>query len=110
MPADTAGPPSPEYAWLPFPTTVVIVPSSATRRTRLLAWSAINREPSAATAAASGVTLASVAGPPSPPLPDVPFPATVLITAFTLPAVRRTPLPQESVRAYGSYQGCRSRG
>ncbi|MFZ0041617.1 MAG: hypothetical protein WAK93_09940, partial [Solirubrobacteraceae bacterium] len=61
-----------------MPAIVVIVPFGATRRTRLLPWSAIRKPPSGVGVTLIGVlSSAAVAGPPSPEKPDVPVPATV---------------------------------
>jgi hypothetical protein len=76
-----AGPPSPAKPPVPAtPATVVIVPSTCTSRTTLLASSAISTPPSgAATARIGAASSALVAGPPSPANPDCPVPAIVVI-------------------------------
>src|ERR1035438_437679 len=77
-----AGPASPLNPSVPFPATVVMIPSE-TLRTRRLPVSAMNKLPAESTATPQGLlNSALVAGPPSPVKPDVPFPATVLITPF----------------------------
>src|SRR5664280_18204 len=77
-----AGPPSPQKATVPLPATVVMVPSGATRRPRLLPGSAMYRLPAASTARPLGMSRqAWVAGPPSPQKPAVPLPATVVMVA-----------------------------
>src|SRR5664280_2025204 len=78
-----AGPPSPQKPLVPLPATVVMVPSGATRRTRLLLpGSAMYRLPAASRARPPGPWRhAWVAGPPSPQKPAVPLPATVVMVA-----------------------------
>src|SRR5664280_2832879 len=49
-----AGPPSPQKSLVPLPATVVMVPSGATRRTRVLLLSAMYRLPAASTARSVG--------------------------------------------------------
>src|SRR5664280_592050 len=49
-----AGPPSPQKPLVPLPATVVMVPSGATRRTRLLSSSLMYRLPAASTARPAG--------------------------------------------------------
>src|SRR4051794_18298482 len=79
--AEVAGPPSPPAPDEPVPATVLIVPSGATARTRLLKVSAIRKPPSAVADTAVGLaSAAAVAGPPSPENPNVPVPAAVVIT------------------------------
>src|SRR5262249_1835837 len=82
---------SPPDPRVPFPATVEITPSALTRRTRLLSVSAIKNPPSGNTATPVGnCRLAFVAGPPSPPDPRRPFPATLLLAPPAQP--RRTRL------------------
>ncbi|MEA2442884.1 MAG: hypothetical protein QOJ12_176 [Thermoleophilales bacterium] len=77
--ASVAWPPSPPNVAAPVPATVLMVPSSAIRRTRLLFASAISTLPSPAITAAVGALIcAAVAGPPSPLKPCV-VPAMVMI-------------------------------
>src|SRR5207244_2835086 len=80
--AAVAGPPSPvEPELVSVPATVVIVPPGETRRIAWLEVSAIRKPPSAVAATPSGkLSLAAVAGPPSPVEPDtVSVPATRVI-------------------------------
>src|SRR5262245_18527281 len=80
--AAVAGPPSPGPAKsnLPLRAAVVIVPAGDTRRTRELPLSAMRNPPSALTATPNGrASWAAEAGPPSPRIPSVPSPATVVI-------------------------------
>src|SRR5664280_654782 len=84
-----AAPPSPQKPMVPLPATVVMVPSGATRRTRLLPASAMYRLPAASTNRPYGMSRhAWVAGPPSPQKPLVPLPATVVMVPSG--ATRRT--------------------
>ena len=108
--AAVAGPPSPPNPWVwvrararPFPATVLMMPAASTFRMRWLSWSAMKRFPALSTATPPGAAkLASVAGPPSPLKPDVPFPATVVMTPeestflirwFWVSAMKRFPAP-----------------
>src|ERR1022692_2440677 len=62
------------------PATVVIMPDGSTLRTRPLLLSAMYIFPDASTATQTGLlSCACLAGPPSPPQPAVPFPATVVM-------------------------------
>src|ERR1035441_8337194 len=64
----------------PCPATVVIMPDGSTLRTRPLLLSAMYIFPDASTATQTGLlSCACLAGPPSPPKPAVPFPATVVM-------------------------------
>ena len=84
IPAAVAGPPSPEKRASPFPAIVVMVPSGAIRRTRLLPWSATRIPPSDARVAQVGpLRRAAVAGPPSPAKPVRPVPAIAVPPAPT---------------------------
>src|SRR5437773_5198003 len=75
-----ARPPSPPKLYVPFPATVVMMPEATTSRMRWLFVSAMYRLPAASTATPVGpARLAFVAGPPSPPKPEVPVPATVVM-------------------------------
>src|SRR5215467_4325585 len=84
--AAVAGPPSPQGAVAlahvcPVPATVVMTPSAPTRRIRSLPASAMYRLPSGPSATPLGkISVAAVAGPPSPLDPWVPVPATVVRT------------------------------
>ena len=79
-PASVAGPPSPSESDVPLPATVVMTPSGPTRRIRPDVVCAMKRLPSGPSSTASGtMTLASVAGPPSPRMPVISPPATVVI-------------------------------
>ena len=87
--AAVAAPPSPEKPAVPVPATVVMTPVKAsTRRTRTP--SPKYRLPTASTASRAGLLMfAAVAGPPSPEKPDVPVPATVVMTPVKA-STRRT--------------------
>src|ERR1035441_6326372 len=75
-----AKPPSPAYAAVPFPTTVVMVPLASTLRMRLLHWSSIYRFLDESKVMRGGLhRLALVAAPPSPEYPEIPLPATVVM-------------------------------
>jgi hypothetical protein len=89
----------------PFPATVVITPSGATRRTRWFTISAINTFPSRSIATCRGVfNDASFAGPPSPENPGRPFPAT---TNKTPSARTRITMLLSVSQKYGSFvSGC----
>jgi hypothetical protein len=85
--AAVAGPPSPEKPATPVPATVVIVPVGSIRRMRSLPESAMYSSPDGAAYTAFGSwSWAAVAGPPSPPAPGVPLPATVVM----IPEARST--------------------
>src|SRR5258708_6116271 len=72
-----AGPPSPPKLKLPFPAKVVIVPAAVTFRTTSLFVSAIKRLPDGSNANDDGAFIEALkAGPPSPPNPATPLPAT----------------------------------
>ena len=81
--AAVAGPPSPAKPWTPVPATVVIVPDGDTLRMRWLFESGMRKPPSPVDTTPLGMLIAAaVAGPPSPPYPCVPLPATVVIVPF----------------------------
>ena len=83
----SAGPPSPPKLSSPVPATVVMVPLVSSRRMRELRVSAMNRLPALSTATPKGeANCAWTAGPPSPPKPRSPVPATVVM------------VPEESTR------------
>src|ERR1035437_6130531 len=76
---------------VPPPTTVVITPLE-TLRMRLLFPSSMYRLPAESTATPKGLfNWALVAGPLSPLKPNVPFPATVVITPFETLRMRLPP-------------------
>ena len=80
--------PSPDQPLFPFPATVEITPLT-TSRTRALAKSAMYSWPLGVTATPVGAfSLASVAGPPSPPYPESALPAMVEMMPVTV--TRRT--------------------
>ena len=75
--AAVAGPLSPALPVWPVPAKGLIAPSVPTTRTRLSAESAMYRLPAASTARDAGADMvADLAGPPSPPEPRAPLPAT----------------------------------
>ena len=83
-----AGVPSPDDAATPSPRTVEIVPvPAATRRTRVLPVSAMNRSPLLHNVTAAGsYSSAALAGPPSPKYPSVSgAPAIVRAVALATP-------------------------
>src|SRR5215208_4858212 len=76
--AFVAGPPSPEKPSTPRPTTVVMIPSGLTWRTRWLSPSEMKRLPAPSSALKVGKRRrASAAGPPAPEKPTLPVPTTV---------------------------------
>ena len=80
-----ADPPSPENPARPFPATVEMIPLVSTIRIRLLPASAIYNLPDLSTTMLIGrFSLALVAKPKSPEYPEIPFPATVVITPLIL--------------------------
>jgi hypothetical protein len=105
--APMAGPPSPEYPYVPFPATVVMAPAALTMRIALLAESAMKRSPALSTATAAGkYSPALVAGPPSPKYPPPPPPAimvmvpaglTLRIREFHQSAMNRLPAPSTAI-------------
>jgi len=86
---------------------VMIVPDASTLRTRWLLESAMIRLPLGSTATAKGeLSWAAVAGPPSPPKPATPVPATVvtvppgltrLMRWLSASARKRLPLPSKAM-------------
>ncbi len=64
---------------------MLIVPSGVTTRTRALPVSAMYMFPVASNVMAAGVfKTANVAGPPSPPRPGKPLPATTVVCCMEL--------------------------
>ncbi len=64
-----------------MPATVVMVPEVSTLRMTWLKKSAMKRFPAPSTSRSMGLSsLAAVAGPPSPEYPNLPVPATVVMT------------------------------
>jgi hypothetical protein len=104
--APVAGPPSPAEDSAPLPATVLIVPSEASRRTRLLIPSEMYRPPSGPISRPFGLRrVAAVPGPPSPEKPSTPVPATVEIVPSgstlrtrweALSAMNRLPAPSRA--------------
>ena len=94
----TAGPPSPRYASIPTPATVVTMPVSASiLLTRCVCASAKNRLPVESIAKPSGCCIvAAVAGPPSPlnPLPPVPAIVSIVPVEASTRRIRRFPVSE----------------
>jgi hypothetical protein len=75
-----AGPLSPAKPLTPLPARVVMIPWVSTLRTRMLDASAMYKLPERSTATPLAARKeALVAGPPSPPKPELSLPATVVI-------------------------------
>src|SRR5262245_13601822 len=76
--ADVAGPPSPEWPFVPFPaTTVILFDDKSSRRTRLLPKSAQYKAPSGPITNPNGLLMDALAGAPSGAVPARPVPAIV---------------------------------
>ena len=97
------------------PATVLMMPSTPTSRRPAFVESAINRFPYESTAIPVGpLSVAEVAGPPSPVYPAVPVPATVVMLPsrvtfrtmlFPVSAIYKAP-EESTARPCGLFNGC----